>query len=264
MSITLSTPQYGLVAGSQQIKHKTKEQLNSWTQTDHVASLKKMKQLAQESSYMLISKPNSGRFNWEYVPYAPCSTPVGRIIQQLQVVWRLAFGGVATHTCALPAPAKPAPAHAPNDAFCTKSTIEKQWVITGKKVNVLFNYAPIGLGGKEKLHFLIVPKAHRARFTDVTQAEYSESMQLATKLVAHITKTRSCSHAYLFHKTGQDAGQSVPHWHMHLIFAQTPMQDFFGKLQVVKNILLSGSSPMKSEQLAQRVAELRRELEFIR
>ena len=57
-------------------------------------------------------------------------------------------------------------------------------------------------------------------------------------------QTRKAEDIYLFHKTGIDAGQTVPHWHMHLIVTANKTQGFFGKLTVLKNMLF-GSSPMK-------------------
>ncbi len=259
MTIQLRYAEKGLVSNSQEIYHKTKSDITTWSNQDHQESLKVMKNQATSESYMFIAKEPS--FTWEYVPYAPCKTAIGRAIQQIQVVWRIAFGGIPTSQKESQI-TKNVQKAAENDAFCKASTIDKQWVITGKKVNVLFNYAPIGLGGEERLHFLIVPKAHRTRFTDITRDEYRESMQFATKLISHFKKTRKSSHAYLFHKTGRDAGQTVPHWHMHLIFAQTKAQDFLSKLQLVKNILF-GSTPLKADLLQKRVLELREELRAI-
>jgi diadenosine tetraphosphate (Ap4A) HIT family hydrolase len=149
-----------------------------------------------------------------------------------------------------------------NDSFCKDDTIERQWVITGRKVNVLFNYAPIGFGG-ERLHFLVVPKQHRETFTDVTQEEYCESLELTGKLIDHVTATRKAvKNVYLLNKTGIDAGQTVKHWHLHAIFSTNKAQDFWGKITVIKNILL-GPSPMKREDLAKKVDELREELAIL-
>jgi hypothetical protein len=76
------------------------------------------------------------------------------------------------------------------DAFCNNQVIQKQRVMEGDKINILYNYAPIGLGG-EKLHFLITPKTHRTTLKDLTENEYGEAQlitqQLITTLSKHVT-----------------------------------------------------------------------------
>lgn len=255
--------------------------LTGWSNQDHADSHQLMQRVAQlwnrsgfTNQYLIYGKIDSGTFAWEMVPYKKCKTFLGRAIQQLQVLWRTVFGGIHVPEESRKHLAKsystelnklnetPNLLNEPNisdDAFCKNETIERQWVITGKKVNVLFNYAPIGFGG-EKLHFLVVPKNHREGFLDVTQEEYCESLDLSTKLVDKIKETRKdIKRVYLLNKSDVDAGQTVKHWHLHVIFSSTPSQDLLGKLTVIKNILF-GSSPMEKNQLTNRVNQLRKEL----
>jgi diadenosine tetraphosphate (Ap4A) HIT family hydrolase len=144
-----------------------------------------------------------------------------------------------------------------NDAFCDQKVIDKQLVFEGKEINILYNYAPIVLG-EGKLHFLIVPKQHRSKFTDLTETEYLDVMQLSQKLVGFY-KGKGYHTAYLFDKTGIEAGQTVPHWHEHVVFTATKTQEFFGKLTVLKNMLF-GSSPLPSKELQIRVLLLKEDL----
>ena len=262
-----------------------KKQFNSWSAQNHADSYQFMQRMAQvwkrsnfTNQYLIYGKIDSNPFHWEMVPYQKCRTCIGRIVQQLQVLCRTVFGGIKISEEARKNQvkkygsllSKPPGAIEPsgissksNDSFCKDDTIERQWVITGKKVNVLFNYAPIGFGG-ERLHFLVVPKEHREAFTDVTQEEYCESLDLTTRLVGHFTATRrSIKNVYLLNKTGVDAGQTVKHWHLHVIFSTNTAQDFWGKITVIKNILL-GSSPMKKDDLTQKVGDLRTELATLR
>ncbi|MDP1879762.1 MAG: HIT domain-containing protein [Parachlamydiaceae bacterium] len=230
------------------------------------------------NQYLIYGMVDSNAFNWEMVPYKKCRTFIGRAFQQIQVLWRTVFGGVKVsekegknqlkkYELLL---SKSAETTEPSDvssrsddSFCKDDTIERQWVITGRKVNVLFNYAPIGFGG-EKLHFLVVPKQHRETFTDVTQEEYCESLDLTGKLIDHFTTTRkTVKNVYLLNKTGVDAGQTVKHWHLHVIFSTNKAQNFWGRITVIKNILL-GSSPLKRDELAKKVGELREELTAIK
>ncbi len=279
-SVCVTVPHEQLLDQSLYITAPNK-QFHQWSEQDHSISYLFMQQIAQAwnsnnitDQYLVYGKVDANNFLWEMVPYQKCQTIFGRIFQQLQVLWRTVFGGKTVseetaqeqakqYTSLLEkAPRVVIPLETTQkstDSFCKEQTIERQWVITGKKVHVLFNYAPIGFGG-ERLHFLVVPKEHRQSFTEVTQEEYSESLSLTTKLITHLKQTRpALTNVYLLNKTGVDAGQTVPHWHLHVICSTHPVQDFWGKITVIKNILL-GSSPMKHDDLVKRVASLRQEL----
>lgn len=241
------------------------QKLCSWSRKDHSDSFSWMQRITQgweTDQFLIYGKVGSKPFTWEIVPYEKCRTFIGRAIQQLQVLWRSVFGGLeiseeeAIRQCEryrkFPEKTPIPSAGKGTDPFCKEETIERQWVITGEKVNVLFNYAPIGFGG-ERLHFLVVPKEHRESFTEVTEEEYLETMELTSRLISHLGSART---VYLLNKTGIDAGQTVKHWHLHVIFSSNPAQDFWGKMTVVRNILF-GSSPMREDELQKKVAELR-------
>lgn len=278
--VSVSVPDRQLLPWSVCLSVKD-EKFSEWSPTQHGESYGYMRRIVDfwknhrsTDQYLIYGKIDSTSFKWEMVPYERCRTFIGRIIQQVQVLWRTVFGGVALsqetrnrqdtayNSVTTLVPKKPEPSDAPSkssDAFCKDETIDRQWVLKGDKVNVLFNYAPIGFGG-ERLHFLVVPKEHRKGFTDVTQDEYCESMALTKKLVDHFTTARkTVKNVYLLNKTGVDAGQTVDHWHLHVIFTNNAAQDFWGKITVFKNILL-GSSPMKKDELAKKVDGLRQEL----
>lgn len=278
--LQVRVPEKQLIDQSLQIVAPDKR-FTDWTGQNHAESYEQMQRIAQAwknshltDQYLIYGKSDANPFQWEIVPYQKCRTFIGRIVQQLQVLWRTVFGGMVVTKDSrqkqtkkyeellnnLPAFNKPSKAsNVSNDSFCKKDTIDRQWVVTGAKVNVLFNYAPIGFGG-ERLHFLVVPKEHRETFTDVTKDEYCESLELTTKLVNHFTNHRkNVNNVYLLNKTGQDAGQTVKHWHLHVIFSTNTAQDFWGKMTVFKNILL-GSSPMKKDDLEKTVRALRAEL----
>lgn len=280
-SLVTVIPNQQLLDQSLQIVASDNKGFSDWSEQDHGDSYLFMQRIAQAwknsnftNQYLIYSKIDSNTFSFEMVPYQKCRTFIGRVIQQLQVLWRTVFGGITVSKESIQNQmqkydsllSKSAEKLEPStitskgdDSFCKEDIIERQLVITGKKVNVLFNYAPIGFGG-ERLHFLVVPKEHREAFTDVTQEEYCESLQLTTKLVNHFTETRkNVKNIYLLNKTGVDAGQTVKHWHLHVIFSTNKSQDFWGKITVIKNILL-GSSPMKKDDLAKKVADLREEL----
>jgi diadenosine tetraphosphate (Ap4A) HIT family hydrolase len=196
------------------------------------------------------------RFNWEVLPYAKCRVFITRMIQQIQVLWRIVFGGLtitdenrAQQQAALTAAALGSVVLEPrvsavhenhDDPFCNPEKRARQVVVTGQLVDILYNTGPIGFGG-ERLGFLVVPKAHRDTFRHVTEDEYTESMRLIEGLEARVRATRpDIESVYLFHKQGKDAGVTVKHWHIQVIFVNR-RQDFWGKLTVFKNIVVGSS-----------------------
>lgn len=133
-----------------------------------------------------------------------------------------------------------------DDVFCNEDVIEKQRIFEGKTIEVLYDYAPIC----EK-HFLFVTKRHCARFDELTEEEHREALLLAQQIATEFQE-EGCK-VYLFHKTGKEAGQSVPHWHLHLIITDSASENFFGKLTILKNMLI-GSSPLSEKELQKRVS----------
>jgi diadenosine tetraphosphate (Ap4A) HIT family hydrolase len=228
------------------------------------------------TDYLIYGKesvPFKSTFNWEIVPYPKNGW---RFWKQFKVLWNITFGGSClpkvernrivkdfqkdkdsfseSLTKQIESIKKTV---RENDAFCNQKVINKQLVFEGKEMYVLYNYAPIVLG-KEKLHFLIVPKQHHSKFSDLTETEYLETMQLSQKLISFY-KNRGYHTAYLFDKTGAEAGQTVPHWHEHVVFTAKKTQEFLGKLTVLKNMLI-GSSPLSQKELQTLVESFRNEL----
>lgn len=261
----IELPHSPLKPGSLRVKPTGEKKFTEWDRADHTLAFASLQKIARTcEQYFVFGKQEEGAFNFEIVPYETCSTYLSRLWQQLKVLWNCTFGSPALSEAEIAAEvekarsrlktaAKVHEAVFANDAFCKEEVIQKQCVLEGRTINVLFNYAPIGFGG-EPLHFLIVPKEHRTRFDELTEEEYLEASELAQKLMLHYGFD-----AYLYHKTGIDAGQTVPHWHLHLVFSATKTQDLFGKLTVLKNMTW-GSSPMKDEALKVRVTSLRSDL----
>ncbi|NGX27254.1 MAG: hypothetical protein K940chlam6_01187 [Chlamydiae bacterium] len=284
-SVQVHLPEKSLSAQSLQVETRNSQKYNDWSKDDSSSAHQllrkiiytwKQKEIAEQ--YLIYGKQHLDEpFHWEIVPYHKSSMIFGRIWQQFQVLWRVTFGGTTTSNEALQKKQseynkaltdstalfdqqvkKVAEVAKSDDAFCNPSVIEKQKVFEGKEVNVLYNYAPIGFGG-ERLHFLIVPKQHRTTFEEITKEEYLESMDLAKRMITHFSDKRQIQSAYLYHKTGVDAGQTVPHWHTHLVLTTNNTQDFLGKLTVLKNMLF-GSFPLKGKKLEASVEKYKTEL----
>ena len=240
--------------------------------------VKKIEEQEKKPSYMVYAKDNlasSSPLHWDYIPYEKTTWKIIRFWQQFKILWRITFGGFtlpnqeqrristdyATFFQSYRDQEQGDPIEKPKhtDAFCQVEVINKQCVLQGEKINVLYSYTPIGFGG-ERLHFLFTPKMHAERFTDLSKEEYSEALYLAQKVIAILKTTRpNIQNVYLFHKTGEDAGQTVAHWHMHLVVTTNASQDFYGKLTVLKNMII-GSSPLKGTFLKNEVDKYALEL----
>lgn len=288
-SVSISIPERQLANKSLQITPLNSKSYVAWSIEDRsnvYAALQKTVDVWKKSGfadqYLVYGKQQSSdmSFNWEVVPYYKPSTFIGRIWQQFFVLWKITFGGTtlsesqrqkevdeykAVFKEFMPSvqdgAQKIMDVVQGNDAFCKAEVINKQLVLEGRSINVLYNYAPIGFGG-ERLHFLIVPKEHKTKFSELSEEEYLEATDVSQKLMSHFSVTREIEDVYIFHKTGVDAGQTVPHWHMHMILTSNKTQDIFGKLTVLKNMLI-GSSPMKGEELSRKVSSLKDELKFL-
>ena len=225
------------------------------------------------TDYLIYGKESDdskSAFGWEIVPYRHNEWRFWRFWNQLKVLWNISFGSLSTDKTGMNKVItdfeknrkKFIQASYPqnlsirgNDAFCNQKIIEKQRVFEGRTVNILYNYAPIG---KEKLHFLIVPKEHHVKFSDLTMEEYEETMKLSQKLI-NFYKSKGIKTVYLFDKSGTEAGQTVPHWHEHVVFTATKTQEFIGKLTILKNMLI-GSSSLSDDKLKKQVEYLKNEL----
>jgi diadenosine tetraphosphate (Ap4A) HIT family hydrolase len=206
---------------------------------------------------------------WEMVPTSGNKTSLWDrtrgLAQQLQVVFHLAFGRYSLsekeRSCVFKASkdltsdqafkTQESVQSATVDAFCKKEVIDSQLIWEGKHMRVLFNYAPLG---KEGLHYLIVPRAHREKLTELTQEEFDEGHEFASALIKNYPE-HIC---YRYHKTGSLAGQTVPHFHEHVVFVK-PEHDFRGKLSVFYR-MVTPPNPLHPHELKNRVKTLKTQL----
>lgn len=115
--------------------------------------------------------------------------------------------------------------------FCKNEIIKKQIVKEHEGNRVLLDYAPV-----LPTHLLVTTAAHLERFSDLDMMRNLIAQKTANVLSRHYLAKGNES-VYLFHKSGALAGQTVPHWHMHLIAAANKTDEFWGKLQLFKNML---------------------------
>lgn len=260
------------------------KRFSDWSKEDHRASCQVLQKITEGAKraglfdqYLVVAKVDSEEFRWEVVPYPKSVTVFDRMARQLAVLWRATFGAspineeqlrkqVEIYRSCLEESCKPEEEQlepedcsAGIDPFCKKEVIERQQVLKGERVNVLLSRAPIGYGG-EKLHFLIVPAQHDEFFSSMPEETYAESLLTAEKIVEYFSRHRTNVHSvYVLHKNGIDAGQSVPHWHLHVIILTQSTQDFWGRITMARNILF-GSRNLSDTEFDESVIRLRNEL----
>ena len=75
----------------------------------------------------------------------------------------------------------------------------------------------LDLGPASKGHALILPKDHYANLFELPEECAGEVMKLAQKMAVKMKETLGCEGFNLVQNNGELAGQTVFHFHMHLI-----------------------------------------------
>lgn len=75
----------------------------------------------------------------------------------------------------------------------------------------------LDVGPATKGHALILPKEHYANLYEIPEEVAMDVMKLAKKMVKIMTEKLGCDGFNLVQNNGEVAGQTVFHFHMHLI-----------------------------------------------
>ena len=75
----------------------------------------------------------------------------------------------------------------------------------------------LDLGPASKGHALIFPKAHAANIYEISDDMAAKAMILAKKMATKMTEALKCDGFNIVQNNGEPAGQTVFHFHMHLI-----------------------------------------------
>lgn len=75
----------------------------------------------------------------------------------------------------------------------------------------------LDVGPATKGHALILPKEHYANLYELPEEAAMDAMKLAKKMVKLMTDKLGCDGFNLVQNNGEVAGQTVFHFHMHLI-----------------------------------------------
>ncbi len=93
-----------------------------------------------------------------------------------------------------------------NGEFATNSIYEDD------KFNVILDNGPATKG-----HCLILPKEHYANLFELPEDTAADAMKLAKKLAKGIMEKLSADGLNLVQNNGETAGQTVMHFHLHII-----------------------------------------------
>lgn len=95
--------------------------------------------------------------------------------------------------------------------FCLESNKEAEFA-SSKNFRAIYNLAPILPG-----HSLVVPKKHIESFMEVSEGELHEMVSFSRHVMRGLLETFKVSGFNWTIQEGVEAGQTVPHLHLHLI-----------------------------------------------
>ena len=102
----------------------------------------------------------------------------------------------------------------PNCIFCkiANGEIPSKTLYEDEDFRVILDLGPASKG-----HALILPKNHYANLYELPEETAGEVMKLAKRMAAQMTERLGCEGFNLVQNNGELAGQTVFHFHMHLI-----------------------------------------------
>lgn len=102
----------------------------------------------------------------------------------------------------------------PECIFCkiVAGEIPSNTIYEDEEFKVILDLAPAAKG-----HALILPKEHYADIYEIDEEVAGKAMRLAKKLATHMTQVLGCDGFNILQNNREVAGQTVFHFHMHLI-----------------------------------------------
>lgn len=101
-----------------------------------------------------------------------------------------------------------------NCIFCklANGVIPTNSIYEDEDFNVILDASPAAKG-----HALILPKEHYANIYEIDHKILGKAAQLAQRIISHETPILQCEGYNIVQNNGEVAGQTVFHFHMHLI-----------------------------------------------
>jgi histidine triad (HIT) family protein len=150
----------------------------------------------------------------------------------------------------MPSP-KPLPTYC---AFCDATVLNHQKFYEDELVIALCTHKPMTPG-----HCLVIPKRHVERFEGLTDAEILQIGRVIKKVDQAIPKVFQTSPYLLLQKNGPEAGQSVPHVHVHYIPRKAGDSSQFGLM--FQMYIANVKAPIPSEKMEATVAKIRQAMD---
>ncbi|MFH1832070.1 MAG: HIT family protein [bacterium] len=172
-----------------------------------------------------------------------------RILLALTCVFVLSVGAIWWHIPGVPDYSKPC-------AFCDPKVIQTHTFYEDDLVRGLCTHKPVVPG-----HCMVVVKRHIEKIEDATDQEFVAIGRLIKKINWAIQKINGPSAYQILQKNGIEAGQSVPHVHVHYIPNLVTGNTHAACYLQLKYLLSVLSSPISKEKLAEWVGKMRQELE---
>lgn len=101
-----------------------------------------------------------------------------------------------------------------NCIFCklANGEIPTNAIYEDEDFKVILDASPASKG-----HALILPKEHYANLYEIDENVLAKAAKLAKRIIAHETEVLKCDGYNVVQNNGEVAGQTVFHYHMHLI-----------------------------------------------
>ena len=101
-----------------------------------------------------------------------------------------------------------------NCIFCkiANGSIPSKTIYEDEKFRVILDLGPATKG-----HALILPKEHYADIYEIPEETIGDAMKLAKKMAGLMTDKLGCDGFNIVQNNGEAAGQTVKHFHIHLI-----------------------------------------------
>lgn len=101
-----------------------------------------------------------------------------------------------------------------NCIFCklANGQIPTNAIFEDEDFKVILDASPAAKG-----HALILPKEHYANIYEIDSEVLAKAAKLAQKIIKHETDVLKCDGYNLLQNNGEAAGQTIFHFHMHLI-----------------------------------------------
>ena len=98
--------------------------------------------------------------------------------------------------------------------FCklANGEIPTRKIYEDEKFSVILDTSPASKG-----HALILPKEHYANIYEIPEQTAADAMILAKRLAGRMTEALGCDGFNILQNNGEPAGQTVFHFHIHLI-----------------------------------------------